>query len=95
MARYVSLLKFTEKGSAELKESTNRAHEFDALAKQSGVTVEGQYWSMGCCDGILILQADTEAKILRLLTELTSRGNVRSESLQAFTDKEFDAIVNA
>lgn len=93
MARYITLLKFTEKGSTNIKESTARAHAFDALAEKAGVTVEGQYWTMGRCDGVLILSAANEHKILHLLTELASFGNVRTETMQAFTDKEFDAIL--
>lgn len=95
MSRYIILLKFTEKGSSNIKESTRRAHAFDALAAKSGVTVEGQYWTTGRCDGVLILTAEGEGKILHLLAELASLGNVRTETMQAFTDKEFDAILKA
>jgi uncharacterized protein with GYD domain len=95
MARYVTLLKFTEKGSGKIKESTGRAHAFAALAASAGVTIEGQYWTTGRRDGVLVLKADNEGKILRVLAELAALGNVRTESMQAFTDKEFDAILNA
>ena len=95
MSRYITLLNFTDKGCIGIKESTTRAHDFDALAAKSGVTVDGQYWTMGSHDGVLILTADSEYKILHLLAELTSRGNVRTQTLQAFTDTEFDAILKA
>ncbi len=94
MARYITLLKFTDKGSSHIKESTARAHAFDALAEKAGVAVEGQYWTMGRCDGVLVLKADDEGKMLHLLTELAALGNVRTETMQAFTDKEFDAITS-
>ena len=55
----------------------------------AGVTVEGQYWTMGHCDGVLILTADHEKKILHLLAELAAGGNVRTDTMRAFTDKEF------
>ncbi len=95
MSRYIALLNFTDKGSSQIKESTSRAHDFDALAEKSGVKVEGQYWTMGGYDGVLILDADSETQILHLLAELSSRGNVRTKTMQAFTDQEFDAILNA
>lgn len=57
MARYISLLRFTEQGAKNIKKSTNRAHDFDKLAAKAGVKVEGQYWTMGKCDGVLILTA--------------------------------------
>ena len=95
MARYISLLRFTEQGSKNLKESTNRAHTFDKIAAQAGVKIEGQYWTLGAYDGVLILDADSEQKVLRCLSQLASQGNVRSETMQTFIDKEFDEIVGS
>jgi len=92
MARYISLLRFTEQGAKNIKKSTARAHAFDKLAAKAGVKVDGQYWTMGKFDGILILSADRETKVLHLLTTLAALGNVRTATMQAFTDKEFDAI---
>lgn len=92
MARYITLLTFTDQGARNMKDSTNRAHNFDALAEKSGVRVAGQYWTMGRFDGVLILEADSEPKILHLLAGLAASCNVRTETLQAFSDKEFDAI---
>ena len=93
MCHYISLLRFTAQGAANLKKSTSRAHNFDKLAAKSGVTVVGQYWTLGEYDGALILSAPSEKKVLHLLSELTSAGNVRTATLQAFTDAEFDGIV--
>ncbi len=89
MTRYITLLTFTQKGAEEIHDSTERAHRFDKLAKKAGVKVEGQFWTMGHCDGVLILTADHEKKILHLLAELTAGGNVRTDTMRAFTDKEF------
>jgi uncharacterized protein with GYD domain len=92
MARYISLLRFTEQGAKNVKKSTARAHAFDKLAAKARVKVEGQYWTMGKYDGVLILSADSETKVLHLLTMLASLGNVRTATMQAFSDGEFDAI---
>lgn len=93
MARYISLLRFTEQGAKNITKSTTRAHTFDKLAAKAGVKVDGQYWTMGKYDGVLILSADSEKKVLRLLTTLASLGNVRTATMQAFSDNEFDTIV--
>ena len=92
MARYISLLHFTEQGAKNMKKSTTRAHDFDKVAAKAGVQVEGQYWTMGKYDGVLILTADSEEKVLHMLTLLAALGNVRTNTMQAFVDKEFDAI---
>jgi uncharacterized protein with GYD domain len=93
MVRYISLLRFTEQGAKNIKKSTNRAHEFDKVAAKSGVKIEGQFWTLGAYDGVLILTAESEEKALHCLAELASQGNVRTETMQAFLDKGFDEIV--
>lgn len=93
MARYIALLKFTEEGARNIKKSTGRARTFDKLVEKAGVKVEGQYWTMGRYDGVLILSASDETKVLHLLASLAALGHVRTETLQAFVDTEFDEIV--
>ena len=93
MPCYIALLKYTEKGAKQIKNSTSRAHQFDKLAEKAGVKVVGQYWTMGRFDGVLILSASDETKVLHMLTLLAALGNVRSQTMRAFVDSEFDEIV--
>ncbi len=93
MPRYIALLKFTDQGARNLKDSTKRAHEFDRAAESAGVKVDGQYWCIGAYDGVLLLSADTEKKVFTLLADLATKGNVRTETLPLFSDLEFDSIV--
>jgi uncharacterized protein with GYD domain len=93
MATYISLLRFTEQGARNVKESIRRAHDFSRTATSAGVKIVGQYWTLGGYDGVLILTADTEAKALHCLAELAAQGNVRTETLQAFNDQGFAEII--
>ena len=93
MTRYITLLTFTQKGAEEIHDSTERAHRFDKMAKKAGVKVEAQYWTMGGYDGVVTLSADHEKRILHLLAELAAGGNVRTETMRAFTDKEFTDLL--
>jgi uncharacterized protein with GYD domain len=93
MTRYISLLRFTEQGAKNIQKSTGRAHHFDKIAAKAGVKIEGQYWTMGAYDGVLILSANSEKKALRCLPQLAAQGNVRTETMSAFIDEEFDDIV--
>jgi uncharacterized protein with GYD domain len=92
MARYVSLIRFTDQGARALKKSAARASGFRKAAEKAGISVEAQLWTAGSCDGVLILNGD-EAKILRCLAQLGALGNVRTETLRAFDPREFKAIV--
>ena len=91
MARYVTLLKFTEQGAKNIKKSTERAAAFRDAAKKAGVNVETQLWTTGVYDGALVLSGD-EKNVLRALAELAAQGNVRTETLQAFDAEQFRAI---
>lgn len=93
MSHYIALLRYTAKGVENIKDSTKRAHHFNKLAKKAGVKIEGQYWTIGRYDGVLIIAADSEKKALHLLVELASGGNVRAETMRAFTDDAFAQIV--
>jgi uncharacterized protein with GYD domain len=92
MTRYLTLLRFTEQGAKNIKDSPSRGHAFKVEAANAGVKVEGQYWTVGAYDGALILSADDESKILNLLTALAGRGYVRTESLRAFDESEFSGL---
>ena len=93
MNRYICLIKLTEKGARDIKKSTARAHTFDEAAEKAGVKIEGQYWTMGAYDGVLILSANEAKDAQRCLINLDAAGNVTTSTLQAFTDVEFDQIV--
>ena len=93
MPRYITLIRFTEQGAKNIKKSTTRAHAFDKAAAKAGAKIEGQYWTLGAYDGVLIISADDETKALHLLTELAASGNVQTQTMQAFDAKQFGAIV--
>ena len=92
MARYVTLIRFTEQGARAIRKSTARALAFKQAAAKAGIAVEAQLWTAGACDGVLILSGD-EKKVLRCLTQLSALGNVRTETMQAFDAKELKAII--
>ena len=94
MVRYVSLLKFTERGSAGIKDSTLRAESFNLALAGTGVEIVGQYWTMGAYDGVLILEAESEKKILHYLAELSATGAVQPETMRAFDADEFNELVS-
>lgn len=95
MATYISLIRFTEQGMSRIKESVERARAFDEAAEAAGVHIVGQYWTIGGYDGVLVVSADTEHRALHWLAELVAKGNVRTETLQAFSAEEFAAILDS
>lgn len=91
MARYITLIRFSEQGARGIKQSTSRALAFKKMAEKAGVAVEVQLWTAGSCDGLLVLNGE-EKKVLRQVAELARAGNVRTETLRAFDAAEFKAL---
>src|SRR5262245_53073310 len=93
MVRYVMLLKYTDKGIAQVKDSPRRADAFRELAAKHGAKVEVQLWTMGEYDGIAVLTASSGSAVAALALELGHLGFVRSNTLRAFDEAEFQAIL--
>lgn len=93
MPTYISLLRFTDKGAANIKKSPARAAAFAKAARSHGVKIEAQYWTTGSVDGVLVLGADNEKQALRCLADLAAAGNVRTETVQAFDATQFKALL--
>jgi len=95
MARYISLIRFTAQGVRQIRKSSQRAKAFARAAEKAGVTVEGQYWTVGAYDGALILKADNRKKIIRCLANLVALGDVTTETLESFDSDEMKGVLGA
>lgn len=93
MSKHVVLLKFTEKGIANIRQSPDRAAAFQAAAEKAGVNVETVLWTAGPYDGILVLDAPDEAAATGLVLGLGKAGNVSTCMLRAFNADEFRSVV--
>jgi uncharacterized protein with GYD domain len=93
MATYVLLLKFTDQGIRKIKETRKRAEAFRAVADKAGAKVKEVYWTLGQYDGLLILEAPDETTAAALGLSLGSLGNVRPETLRAFSSDEIGAVL--
>jgi len=93
MVTYVVLAKFTDQGIRNAKESPKRAEAFKQLAKTFGVTVKDIFWTQGRDDTVTIIEAPDESSAMSLSLSLGALGNIRTESLRAFSAADMAAIV--
>ena len=94
MVTYVVLTKFTEQGVRNAKESPKRADAFRQMAKTFGVTVKEIFWTQGRYDVVTIVEAPDETAAMSLSLSLSALGNVRTESLRAFSAADMATIVD-
>ena len=93
MATYVILAKFTDQGIKTAKESPKRADAFKQMAKTFGVTVKDIFWTQGRYDIVAITEAPDELTATALNLSLGGLGNIRTESLRAFSAEDMTKIV--
>ena len=93
MVTYVVLGNFTDQGARNVKDSPKRADAFKAMAKTFGVTVKELVWTQGRYDIVTVLEAPDEASAMSLSLSLSALGNVRTETLRAFSAADLTKIV--
>jgi uncharacterized protein with GYD domain len=93
MVTYVVLAHFTDQGIRNAKESPKRAEAFEQLAKTFGVTVREFFWTQGQYDIVTILDAPDESSAMALNLSLGALGNVRTETLRAFSAADMKSSI--
>jgi uncharacterized protein with GYD domain len=95
MPRYIALVTFTEQGIRAVKDSPKRADHFKKLAGKHKVKVREIHWTMGRYDIVVSLDAPNDLALSALMLDTARLGNVRTETLRAYTRDEFTHILKA
>ena len=95
MPRYVALVSFTEQGIRDIKNSLKRADLFRRLAAKHKVKVREIHWTMGKYDIVVTFDAPNDAAMSALTLANCQLGNVRTETMRAYTREEFASILKA
>jgi uncharacterized protein with GYD domain len=93
MITYVVLASFTDQGIRNAKDTMKRAEAFKDMAKKFGVTVREIFWTQGQYDIVTITEAPDELSATALNLSLCALGNIRTQSLRAFSAVEMKAII--
>ncbi|MFC5431424.1 GYD domain-containing protein [Paraburkholderia denitrificans] len=93
MATYVVLAQFTDQGIRTIKNSPQRASQVEEIARGFGCEMKEVYWTLGHYDIVAIVEATDEQSLTAFGLALGSAGNVRTQTLRAFTKSEMGAII--
>lgn len=93
MATYIVLTNFTDQGVRNVKDSTKRADAVKEMAKKFGVTAKEFFWTLGSYDVVAIFDAPDDASITALGLAIGAGGNVRTQTLRAFSRDEMNGIL--
>jgi uncharacterized protein with GYD domain len=93
MQTYIFLVRFTEQGLRNIKDTVNRADAFKKMAAKAGVTIKVLCWTIGRYDVIAVFEAPDDQSAAALSFSVSSLGSVRTEILRAFSFEEMSGIL--
>jgi uncharacterized protein with GYD domain len=93
MATYVSLIRYTEQGIHNIKDSPHRLESTKKMYEAAGAKVTQFYLAMGKYDVVLVTEAPDDETAARMALSLGALGNVRTETMRVFGEAEFRKII--
>ena len=95
MATYITLLRWTQQGIANVKDSPKRLDTGREAFKKFGVEIKDTFLTMGRYDLVCIVEGPNDEAVARALISLGSQGNVQTETLKAWNEDEFRRVVDS
>ena len=95
MPTYIALLKWTDQGIANVKDSPARLDSGRKAFKKIGVKIKDTYLTMGRYDLVCMIEAPDDESFARAMLTLGSQGNVQTETLKAFSEAEYRKITGS
>jgi len=93
MATYVTLVRFTDQGIRNVKEAAERIAAAEKLFAQAGARMTEIYLAMGRYDYVVVMEAPDDEAATKAALAVSSLGNVRTETLRAYTRPEIGKII--
>jgi uncharacterized protein with GYD domain len=93
MPRYIVLLNWTDQGIKNVKDTVKRAKSFENAIEKAGGKFLGLYYTLGRYDMVAMVEASNDEAIASVLYSTGSLGNVRTETLKAFSMDEAANII--
>ena len=93
MATYIVLLKYTDQGALNIKESPGRVAAAKGAVESAGGKWLGYYLTLGEYDGVAIAEAPNDEVYSTVILAIARQGNVRTTTLKAFNEEEMSRII--
>ena len=93
MPAYLVLTKYTDQGIHSVKDTVKRDQAARQAIEAAGGKVIGFWSALGQYDGVVIVEVPNAETFVQLLLAVGMQGNVRTETLQIFSEEEMERIV--
>ncbi len=95
MPTYISLVRYTDQGTRNIKDSPRRLDEAKAAFKAMGGELKHWYLVMGPYDAVVISEFPDDETARRVDLAVAALGSVRSEGYRAFTEEEYRKLIDS
>ena len=95
MHTYISMLRYTQQGIGNIKSAPARIDAAKAAYKKAGGELKAIYLTMGQYDLVVITELPNDDAVARMALALGAQGNIRTETMRAFTETEFRKIASS
>jgi uncharacterized protein with GYD domain len=93
MATYVLLVKFTDKGAADIANVPERIDQSVSAWQEVGGSDLNVLMTMGEYDYCCIGEAPNDDVVMKFLFKLAKRGNVRTSTMKAFSKDQVSELL--
>jgi uncharacterized protein with GYD domain len=93
MPKYVTLMRFTDQGMRDIKQSPTRLDRAKQALQAVGGELEAFYLAMGKYDAVIVSTAPNDEVVAKVLLQIGAGGNNRTETMRVFTEAEYRKIV--
>jgi uncharacterized protein with GYD domain len=93
MPTYIAMLKWTQQGLQNVRQSPSRLDTARKGLEAAGVKLKDFYMVMGQHDMVLVVEAPDDASVAKAILATAASGAVSSETCRAFTEAEYRQIV--
>ena len=94
MPTYMSLIKYTQKGVENMKDSPNRLETAKGLFRSMGAEIKSFYLAMGRFDAVVISEIPDDETATKLAMTLSSAGAIRTEGFRIFNEEEYRKLIS-
>ncbi len=93
MATYVSLLRYTDQGIRNVKESPARHDAVKKAFLSMGAELKQFFLVSGEYDGIYVIEAPDAETAAKCVLAIGSLGNIRTKTFRAFPEGDYRKII--
>jgi uncharacterized protein with GYD domain len=93
MKTFVTLYNFTDQGLQTIKDTVKRAEAAKAAAAKAGVKIKEILWLQGQYDIVVVAETPDDASANAFSIAMVKAGNLRGQTLRAFTATEMAEIL--